>query len=99
VKLGYAYSRKFGSSGDAFSSTRTDADGDRIATGVNEDDTTSGSIEVAYAFDDHWSLAGGIASSQPAKTAGGKSLRFPFFDFISPANNYTGYYLYLSYDL
>lgn len=96
TSFSYAYSRRHGTGGDALSSTKTDADGKPIVDGVNESDTTSGTIEISYAILDELSVSGGVSSAQPAKSARG-NIRFPFFDFISPANNYTGFYVSLAY--
>lgn len=62
-------------------------------------DVTSGSINIAYTPLEHFGLDFGVSSVQPALTADGKSLRFPFYDFISPSNNFTRWYLavHLSY--
>ena len=99
VQLGYSYSRAFGTGGDALSSTKTDVSGARIVDGVNDSDNTSGLLEISYSFLDHWQVALGSSSQQPARTADGKSIRFPFFDVVSPANNYTGLYFNLAYSL
>lgn len=93
IAFGYQYSRRYGRALDAFSSMKTDAGGRIIVDGTNEDDSTSGTIEVAYELDDRLSFALGVTSQQPAKTADGKSLRFPFYDFISPASNFSAWYL------
>jgi hypothetical protein len=55
-------------------------------------DFTAGVVEAAYAIHDNLSLALGVTSLQPALTADGTSLRFPFYDFVSPNNNYTRWY-------
>jgi hypothetical protein len=62
-------------------------------------DLTSGSLEVSYRLFDNLAFDFGVVSTQPAMTADNSSLRFPFYDFISPANNYTRWYLtaHLSY--
>ncbi|MBI2373681.1 MAG: hypothetical protein HYV07_06745 [Deltaproteobacteria bacterium] len=99
ISVGYAYSRAFGTGGDSLSSTKTDGSGRPVVDGVNASDTTSGSIEIGYAVDDRLSLALGVSSGQPAKTDDGKALRFPFFDFVSPSNNYSSWYLSAAYGL
>jgi hypothetical protein len=99
MELGYRYTKKHGRDTDALSSTRTDATGRPVVDGTNEADTTSGTIELGYAFAEKWSARLGVSSVQPAKTEDGGGLRFPFYDFISPANNYTGWYLGLGYSL
>ncbi|MBI4817670.1 MAG: hypothetical protein HY791_15520 [Deltaproteobacteria bacterium] len=99
LSFSYAYSRAFGTGRDALSSNERDASGTLIVDGNNGSDTTSGGLELSYAVDDALTLAFGLSSSQPAKTADGKALRFPFFDFISPANNYSSWYISASYSL
>lgn len=99
IALGYQYSRRHGRAIDAHSSTKTDVDGAPIVDGTNEDDSTSGAIEVAYQLDDRLSFALGVTSQQPAKTADGRGLRFPFYDFISPASNFSAWYLSATFAL
>lgn len=70
---------------DAFS------DPEKLRTG--RADWTSGSLEVAYRPLDRVVVAAGVASLQPALTADGKSVRFPFYDFISPTSNFTKWHL------
>lgn len=100
ISFGYAYTAKFGRAPDAASSPRLDADGQRIVTGVGASDTTSGGLELGFtpeATGEAWRFALGVSSSQPARTEDGRALRFPFFDFISPANNYSAWYLSVSW--
>jgi len=69
----------------------------------NQRDLTWGVVEVAYDYNEHLGLAAGVSSFQPAKTADGKSFRFPFFEYLSsddcrdgrcdPVNNFTSFYL------
>lgn len=99
VTLGYWYQRRYGRDPDRFTSPSVDADGNAIVTGVNHGDTTSGTIDVTYWFDDHVAASVGVFSLQPARTADGRGLRFPFYDFVSPARNYTAWYLSGSYRL
>lgn len=97
VGFGYRYSRSFGRAPDAATSPRRDSFGNIIADGVSSSDTTSGDISLTYSIDDAWSATFGLSSAQPAKTADNQALRFPFYDFISPGNNYSAWYLSLSY--
>jgi hypothetical protein len=60
-------------------------------------DWTWGIIELAWEPRDHLMLGLGISSLQPALTADSKSVRFPFYDFISAWNNYTKWYLVATY--
>lgn len=55
-------------------------------------DKTYGVIDVTYQPWEHVGFSLGISSIQPAKTADGSSIRFPFFDFTSAPNNYTNFY-------
>ena len=56
-------------------------------------DWTYGDINVSFMPVDHFVLGMGIQSYQPALTADNSSIRFPFYDFVSPSNNYTRWYL------
>lgn len=56
-------------------------------------DYTFGSLDLSYQLHDHVIVAGGISSLQPAKTADNKSFRFPFWDFVSPSNNFSKFYV------
>ena len=52
-----------------------------------------GIISFGWRAMDHLILALGTDSLQPARTADGQSLRFPFWDFVSPANNFSKFFL------
>lgn len=54
-------------------------------------DFTFGGIELSYQLIDHVILGFGTSSHQPALTPTG-GLRFPFWDFSSPSNNYSRFY-------
>jgi hypothetical protein len=97
LALGYAYSRSFGTGRDARSSPRVDADGRPVVDGVNEADTTSGSLDVTWAPREDLGLSLGLSSLQPARTADGKRLRFPLWDLVSPANNFSALFLEVRY--
>jgi hypothetical protein len=56
-------------------------------------DNTWGIIDLSYQATSYLVVSTGLSSLQPALTADSSSLRFPFFDFISPSNNYTKWYL------
>lgn len=99
VSVGYAYTGNHGRAVDARSSTRTDANGELIVDGDGAFDSTSGVVELGYAVDDGMRVALGLASSQPARTADNGGLRFPFYDFVSPANNYSAWYAAVSWNL
>lgn len=61
-----------------------------FASGQNFTESNSGSIGYNYSVpsDLRMQLNVGLSSSQPAYDAQGR-LRFPFFDFVTPANNFT----------
>lgn len=93
ASVGYMYDRRHGRAEDPLRSPRVDGDGDPVVRGINASDSTTGNVEVSYWLDDHFSVALGLFSLQPARTADGHRLRFPFYDLVSPANNYTAWYL------
>lgn len=97
ASFGYRTVRKHGTGGDALSSRALDAAGDLVVDGTNSLDLTSGSVSLEYVPFEQWSFSFGVSSQQPALTADGKSVRFPFFDFVSPANNYTTWFLSVSF--
>lgn len=55
-------------------------------------DYTWGTLELGYQPWEHLSFSVGVSSYQPAFTADNKRLRFPFYDFVSPADNLTSFY-------
>ncbi len=61
--------------------------------GRGQRDRTFGVVDLTYQPWEHWGFSLGLYSTQPAKTADNKSVRFPFFDFSSEGNNYTQMYL------
>jgi len=99
IGLAYAYSVSHSQLPDQYSSVATDNSGQVIVDGVNDSDTTSAYFELGYEIQKSWAVAAGVSSGQPARTEDGKNIRFPFYDFISPANNYSGFYLSLSHSL
>jgi hypothetical protein len=84
LSFSYLYARRFGRAPDEFTSL--------YSNGVNHEDSTIGSWDLSYELADHYTFSLGIFSWQPARTADGKKPRFPFYDFVSPANNYTTWY-------
>lgn len=56
-------------------------------------DLTWGTLELAYQWRQHYVFALGLTSRQPALTADGSAPRFPFWDFISPSNNFSKAYV------
>jgi hypothetical protein len=99
LAVGYSYTASHGRAPDAARSTRRDADGTPVVDGTGAFDGTSGSIELGYAVAEQLRVALGVASAQPALTADNSALRFPFFDFLSPANNYSAWYAAVSWNL
>lgn len=65
-------------------------DPERLSSG--RADYTWGIIEAGYQPTKWFAASLGIASLQPALTLDNKSLRFPFYDFIEPQDNYTKWY-------
>lgn len=62
-----------------------------FASGQNFNESNSGFVAYTYTVpvDFNMFLSGGIFSSQPAYNRQG-GLRFPFYDFVTPANNFSG---------
>jgi hypothetical protein len=71
-------------------SSRPELRGD-YASDQNFSEMTSGSASYTYTVpvDFNLFITAGIASSQPAWNAAGNFLRFPLYDFVTPANNFT----------
>ncbi|MBN2360514.1 MAG: hypothetical protein JXR83_13750 [Deltaproteobacteria bacterium] len=63
------------------------------AHAAGQSDSTAGSISLSYRPWEHLGFTLGVSSQQPAFTADNKSLRFPFFDFISTSNNLSSFFL------
>ena len=70
----------------------------KYATGQNFSDFTSGSVSYGYDIPDellgisdfvNTSASFTLSSGQPPFTFDGKALRFPFWDFVSPNNNFS----------
>ena len=55
-------------------------------------DTSWGIVDLSYAVNDHLDLSTGISSVQAAKSADGKHIRFPWWDFEGPQSNSTSLY-------
>jgi hypothetical protein len=69
-----------------------------FASDQNFSESTSGGLGYSYSvpIDTPLSFSAGLSSGQPAFTMDGKNLRFPLFDFVSPGNNFTSFYLGMS---
>ncbi|MBM4387159.1 MAG: hypothetical protein FJ088_05430, partial [Deltaproteobacteria bacterium] len=62
------------------------------SAGRGQKDTLYGVVDVTYQPWENFGFSLGLSSVQPPKTENNKSFRFPFFDFVSEANNYTTIY-------
>jgi hypothetical protein len=62
---------------------------------VNWSDVTVSTFELGYSVLDNLSVAFGLTTGQPVYIQSGnhQSLRFPFWDFNSQANNLSSFYL------
>jgi hypothetical protein len=62
-----------------------------FSSGQNFIENTAGSLSYTYTVpvDNPFFITAGIASGQPAWSADGKTLRFPLWDFFTPANNFS----------
>lgn len=63
-----------------------------FASSQNFNESTSGSLSYTYTVpvDFNMFLTTGVFSQQPLYTADGQNLRFPLYDFVTPANNFSG---------
>lgn len=59
---------------------------------------SQGSVVLSYKPISYVAINLGMVSTQPWKTADNKSLRFPWFDTVSPAKNYTKFILSASFN-
>jgi hypothetical protein len=62
------------------------------ASAAGQVDVTMGGIELGYQPWENLGFALGVVSQQPAFSSDNKQLRFPFYDFVSPSNNFTAVY-------
>jgi hypothetical protein len=76
---------------DEFTPVWRDLDGAESTTTrlVGSSDLTGGSLSVSYSPAKWFTLSGGTSSFQPLRDASGNGLRFPFWDFVSPRNNFS----------
>lgn len=85
---------------DEFTPKAVDSNGNPVArTGMGQSDFMTGFVWASYALNNKFSLGGSIGTSSPPKTADNRNFRFPFFDLVSPANNFTQFSLSLSAQL
>jgi len=81
---------------DEFTPKGVDVNGNPVAqVGMRPSDIMSGSVGVNYNLTDVFSLSFTLSNDGPVKTFDNKSLRNPFLDLVSPANNLTNYTLSL----
>jgi len=97
VHVGYAFTKRLSVSVDmlVYNYLRYEVEGlaKNPNAPVGKADWTWGVVEASYQPHKNIVVALGISSLQPALTADNKGLRFPFYDFISPENNFTKWYL------
>jgi hypothetical protein len=65
-----------------------------FASGQNFNESTSGSLSYTYTVpvDFNFFITGGVFSSQPIFMDNG-TIRFPLYDFVTPANNLSAFFL------
>jgi len=81
---------------DEFTPRGVDVNGNPVAqVGLRPTDITSGSLGFNYNLTDVFSVSFTLSNDGPPKTFDNKSLRNPFLDLVSPANNFTNYTLSL----
>ena len=62
------------------------------ASATGQSDMTSGGLDLSYQATEHLAFSIGVSSLQPLRSADNKSLRFPFYDFVTPGNNFSAFY-------
>lgn len=82
---------------DEYTPKALDSNGNSVArAGMGRSDKVVASVGATWAFNDRLSASLGVGTEGPAKTNNNKSFRFPFFDFVSSADNLTAFSLTLS---
>lgn len=82
------------SAGFTYRSVPLDAlSGVHAEQGVGQRDLSSGTISASYELDERFSFGAGVSTVGPPLTADNQSLRFPFWDFESEADNLTTFYV------
>lgn len=81
---------------DAYTPRTVDSNGALVARQVGRYDRLSASLSASYTLTDQLSLSGGVSTDGPPKTKDGQRFRFPFYDFVSPADNLTTFSVTLS---
>jgi hypothetical protein len=77
---------------DPLTSKAVDSNGNPVAkAGWTSGDTMSGTVSANWAFSTHFGLGAGVSTTATPLTADNKAIRFPFFDFLGPAESTTTY--------
>lgn len=58
-----------------------------------------GSLSMGYRFNSWFALTGGLTSFQPWNMVGSYIPRFPFWDFVSPANNFSTAFITTTFNI
>lgn len=75
-----------------YSQSLSDQYSSPYASATGQSDITSGGLDLSYQATEHLAFSIGVSSMQPARTADNKSWRFPFYDFVTPGNNFSAFY-------
>jgi hypothetical protein len=81
---------------DQYTAVFITSSGPMKAKAVGRNDLTVGNIYLSWTPLKYLSLAIGVYSSQPPINADNSGLKFPFFNFATPNDNYTSFYLKIS---
>lgn len=98
ANFGLSKAWKYAPPRDEYSSKAVSSNGTPVVCdGVCTADRMTGVLGVSYALTDVLGLSGAVSTlQQPLTNQGSRSVRFPFFDFLSTADNLTSYSLTLS---
>lgn len=99
--LGFTLSSGWKEPGDVggtqFNSQALDSNGNPVVkNGMVVVNRMSGSVGASYGITDNMGLSLSLANAGPTLTKDGKNVRFPFFDFLGPADSLTNFSLALS---
>ncbi|MBI3184013.1 MAG: hypothetical protein HYZ28_17915 [Myxococcales bacterium] len=85
---------------DEYTPKALNSNGEPVATaGYGRSDGMISSVSASYTINDTFSISTGFATPPvgiPPKTKDGKRFRFPFYDFLTPADNVTSFSVTLS---
>ncbi|MFZ5472177.1 MAG: hypothetical protein ACOZIN_22325 [Myxococcota bacterium] len=91
-RLGTSFKYAIVSEVDEFTPKAVDSNGNPVATtGMARSDNMIGSLGASYAVNDVFEVSAGMQTEGPPKTMDNKNFRFPWFDFVSGADNLTAY--------